>query len=372
MTAKNIAPDQETLTISTGGKTLSGWLEVSITRGVEICPSSFSVSMTERFPGQAAKAVVDPGSPCTIAISGTTILTGYVDAFLPGYDADSHTVHLLGRSKTEDIVDCSVDADAVGWEIYGGNGAAVKTIASKICAPFGVNVVMPDGDSALPTGAAFSVYPGFRCFQLIEELCRSVGMLAWDDANGNLVISKAGTAGRAASSLVEGQNILAAEAMFTMNERFNTYKVVSQVPNDITGHISTYAFANPQDNGVPRYRLMLIPSETPLQKQFLQRRANWERSRRYGRSRMARITVPSWRDSAGNIWQPNSVIGVNAPNLKIVEDRVISEVTFYRGERGTLATLTLIEKQGLTPEPFFAIGALGTTTGNSVAGTIST
>ncbi|WP_422449499.1 phage baseplate assembly protein, partial [Thermoanaerobacterium sp. DL9XJH110] len=41
----------EELILTVGGRELSGWTEVRVTRGIERCPSDFQIGMTERFPG---------------------------------------------------------------------------------------------------------------------------------------------------------------------------------------------------------------------------------------------------------------------------------------------------------------------------------
>jgi prophage tail gpP-like protein len=75
-------PDREELTIKTGGRILGGWQSVRVTRGVELCPSHFDLELTERFPGQAGKAVVAVGATCTVAQSGDLVLTGYIDRYM--------------------------------------------------------------------------------------------------------------------------------------------------------------------------------------------------------------------------------------------------------------------------------------------------
>jgi prophage tail gpP-like protein len=37
------------------------------------------------------------------------VLTGCIDNYLPEVEADRHAVRITGRSKTEDIVDCTPD-----------------------------------------------------------------------------------------------------------------------------------------------------------------------------------------------------------------------------------------------------------------------
>jgi prophage tail gpP-like protein len=103
-----VLPDAEELRIKTGGQILGGWLSARVERGIERLPSGFVVELTELHPGQAGKAVIEPGSAAQIYLGADLILTGYVDLYSPKYDGGQHVVRIEGRSKTEDVVDCSL------------------------------------------------------------------------------------------------------------------------------------------------------------------------------------------------------------------------------------------------------------------------
>jgi hypothetical protein len=45
-----ISPNDEILTILTGGQRLTGCLRSTVTRGPLLCPSHFEIELTERFP----------------------------------------------------------------------------------------------------------------------------------------------------------------------------------------------------------------------------------------------------------------------------------------------------------------------------------
>ncbi|WP_410819059.1 phage baseplate assembly protein, partial [Paraburkholderia sp.] len=49
------------LTLVAGGRQLSGWTRVRVSRGVERCPSDFQIEMTEKYPGDAFDITVQPG-----------------------------------------------------------------------------------------------------------------------------------------------------------------------------------------------------------------------------------------------------------------------------------------------------------------------
>jgi prophage tail gpP-like protein len=349
-----IAPNAEELTINAGGTILGGWTRIRVTRGVELLPSHFDIELTERFPGQATQVVVEPTSTCTVSLGGDLVLTGYIDRYMPQYDKHQHRVRLLGRSKTQDIVDCSIDIIKIGWEVRANT---IGQAAKILCAPYNINVVLPDGDQELPgTLKAVSIYPGYTGFFILEELARSVAMLIWDDANGNLVISMGGTGGRAGSAVVEGVNAERVDVVFAADQRYATYYVLGQGQDQQNGHINFAATASDPNAGKLRNRLRVIPQEIPdPQQEFSQKRANFEANRRYGRSRLAKVLVTGWRDGAGALWAANKIVNVSLPTAKVSEDRCISEVTFMRSEEGTQTMLTLMPTVGLSVQPFQAI-----------------
>lgn len=346
-----IRPDDEELTIKTGGKTLGGWLNFRVLRSIEKCPSGFAIALTERYPGQAHQAVVEPFSPCEVFLSGDKILTGYINGYHPTIDALDHQAGIFGYSKIEDLVDCSVDIEQTGWQI---SAATVGAAAKKICDPYGIAVVLPDGDVSLDTSYPFPVMPGMTCWQLLEELARAAQLLIWDDAEGRLVLSKVGTK-RAATALVEGVNMEIAGAVFDGSQRFSDIWVVAQAPVKGTdGHIGYFAKA--QDNDVPRKRVHMVVMDMPGPDQkWAKQRADWEIARRYGRSRQAPVTVTGWRGEDDELWTPNTITHITSPTLKIDEDWLIVDCDWRRGARGTQTAMLVMPKEGVIPQPFIPL-----------------
>jgi prophage tail gpP-like protein len=350
------ASEDDELTVQTNGATLSGWQEVEVRRGVTSCPSSFMVSLTERYPGDVTGAIVTPGATCTVFLGGDQILNGYIDRLKIEIDGNSHRVSIVGRGRAEDVVDSSADPDALGgWEFRGGMlGATVR----KLIAPYNVGLQLPDGDVSLPS-VVFSIQPGVTCYSMIEQLARATGQLVWDASNGDLVIGQGGTGGRAGNALVEGANIEVASAEFGMDMRFSDYLAVLQDAG-LMGHVSLKGEA--KDSGVTRHRLKMIIVEGTLINNYPTIRAQWEAARRLGRSRIAHVTVTGWRDVNGDLWTPNTVCSIQSPTLKISEDRVIAECVWKRSdEGGTQTEMMLIEEKGLKPQPFIPVDIFGVT-----------
>jgi prophage tail gpP-like protein len=225
-----------------GGELYSGWQSLRITRGVERATADFDLSVSERWPlhpDEPSPWQIQPGDTCEIRLiddgtedggDGDTVLTGYVDAYRPSYDANSHAVRLSGRSKTCDFVDSSV---MVPFGATGGGqfkGMTVAEIARLLAQPFGIEVVAEIEGEPEPE---VQVQQGETCFALVERLSRLQELLITDDALGRLVLTRAGS-GHAATALRHGVNILSASANLDNSRRFSEYVVKAQRPGNRT------------------------------------------------------------------------------------------------------------------------------------------
>ncbi|HZX88385.1 MAG TPA: hypothetical protein VFF19_32730 [Reyranella sp.] len=337
-------PDE--LVIRVGGQEISGWEEVRVTRGVERVVSDFEVAMTEHYPG-ADRVVVRPGQPCEIMLGGDLTTTGYVDRYIPEFSARSHTVRVAGRSKTQDIVDCS--AVWPGGQLMNGT---VLTIAKTLCDPFGITVsALDDVGAAIPQT---NLNVGDTPFDVIEPMARFRGLLMYDDAQGNLVFSRVGKE-HAASGFTEGDNVEAAGIAYTMDQRFSDYgafrvKLMALADAGNEANLIT----DIQDAQVPRYRPKFLVAETNDGGfDIAVARAKWEMVRRIGRSAAVHVVADSWRDRAGKLWTPNTLAPVSLPSLKLESvSWLISEVTYIRNAGGTHARLVLMHPDSFIPQPF--------------------
>jgi prophage tail gpP-like protein len=347
------------LTIRTGGKTLEGWLTSSVIRDIDAGPPSrFTISLTERFPNSDNSAVIVPGSACQVYLGSNIIITGYIDNYLPTYDARTHRVVIEGRSNTEDVVDSSYVGPPWGFS----SGASLKTTIAAILSQqtpnVGLSFLAPD--QPLPTGPAqaYQVTFGESVYSVIESLCRMCQLLLYDDENGNLVINTVGTT-RAGSSLVEGQNVEAAAVRVDWSQRFHNLYIgaAGQIPG---AAIANSIFGSAQvDQQIRTSRSKIVLMDHYPSPALVQQRANWEMNRRIGRSLMTQVTVTGWRDGAGNLWKVNTVVGVQLPTLKINSDLIIAACEYDRDENGTRTVLTCMPGSALKPAPYIPVPAIG-------------
>jgi prophage tail gpP-like protein len=211
------------------GELYSGWQSLRVTRGLDRATADFDLSVSERWaagvPGEENVWQILPGESCEIRFEGETVLTGYVDAYRPSYDASTHAIRLTGRSKTCDFVDSSVMVEGGQFK-----GMTVGAIARSLAQPFGIEVVV---EQEGPPEPEVQVQQGETCFALVERLSRLQELLVTDDALGRLVLTRAG-AGQASTALRHGVNILRASADLDDAKRFSEYVVKAQRPGNRT------------------------------------------------------------------------------------------------------------------------------------------
>ncbi|WP_374572513.1 phage baseplate assembly protein [Phenylobacterium sp.] len=342
------------LSLTVGGKRISGWTEIAVTCGAESVPRSFDIGVTELYPGDAARLVVEPGQACTVAIGGDTVITGYVDRYMSRTSPKGHSVRIIGRGKCQDLVDCSAE-----WPTGQISGANAVEIARKLAQPYGISV--SSTGAAGPTIPQFNLTLTETAFDVIEQVCRYAALLAYEDAAGALVLGQVGTE-RAASGFTEGVNVQDAAVSRTMDQRYSEYDAFL-LSMDVLGDLGEGGnlIGSARDPQVKRHRRKSMIAEAPSGGQDIaKKRAAWEASRRMGRSRQAVITCDSWRDEAGALWRPNTLAPVKLPEHHLDEAAwIIGQVTFRRAkDTGTTAQVVLMPPEAYSPEPILLVPVL--------------
>ncbi|HIE4193316.1 MULTISPECIES: phage baseplate assembly protein [Burkholderia] len=350
-------PGQETFTTS-NARSITGWTDVTVSRGIERCPSSFEVSYTEPYP-DVGEILAQPGDWVQVVLGDDLVLTGFVDRYMPSYSGNQHSVRITGRSKCQDLVDCAAFID--GGQLL---NMTVDKIAAALCAPYGIASSVADGTDVGAPIEQVNVMVGQTSYSVLELLCRYQGLLLYDMPDGGLIFASGGPATRtrntsigtrvASSGFTEGINVASASFMMAMDGRFSRYDAAYQgldTLRDIGDGGNIISTVN--DSTVSRFRYRAIISENVNGgRDIALQRANWEMAYRIGRSYQVRLVTDSWRDSAGSLYEPNVLVDIDLPSLKLPKKRwLISDVTYKKGEQGTSAELTIMPPQAFYQEP---------------------
>ena len=121
------SPAGDILSLTIDGRTYAGWTDIRVSRGLDRCATDFDISVSERWGATSQAWPIKPYSECVISIGRDPIMTGYVDAYDPSLDADSHHVRVRGRSRTQDLIDCTPDIKSGQFAGYTLEAIAVRS-----------------------------------------------------------------------------------------------------------------------------------------------------------------------------------------------------------------------------------------------------
>ena len=352
----------DVLTLTVGNVSLTGWQRVSVTRPLAAIPASFSIEATEKYPN-APDIDLKPGQPCTVKIGGDLVLTGYVDRYVSSISPAQHTIRIEGRSKSEDLVDCSaiVENTSAGSTPTQGlqilNGDAIS-IARQLAKPYNVEI-KTSFTGPLPPIPQLNIMLGETAWEIIDRVTRYSELIPYDLPDGSLMFASVGTESMA-SGFTIGQNVESADVMFSMDQRYSQYEghVISTMAlGTDAGPNSPMVGEIVKDEEVPRFRKLYIVSEqTVMGLPLAGKRAIWEMNRRKGQSYNLNVVTDAWRDAAGKLWEPNKLVPIAAPPAapawKLADKHwLIGTVTYTRDESGQHAHLSLFPPEAFTVEP---------------------
>jgi prophage tail gpP-like protein len=399
MSATTAYPGDD-LTIVTGKPgqeiKLGGWETVQVTRSAEVFPNSFMLTMTEA-QADPNHLLVEPGLPCRVYIGTTLVITGFIDRYAAAITARSHDVTITGRGRCQDLLDCSADLLSPTSPVFGGSTQAKNALAlaQKLCDPWHILARCAVSDLGLPI-KIMQVALGDTPYQIIERVALYAGYLVYEDELGQLVLDRVATpstdlvpanvrqqailaaaaggsgtvvdvevespaANTMASGFTQGVNVEAASASLSVHERFSSLTVVWSTVDALRegtdlsftnqrGHSTDPGISSELGRFRPRIEVSAQSDGSTLD--FAQRTADWEVTRRRGRSQMVQLTCDTWRDEENTLWTPNRLVMVDLPALKVLKAQlIIATVVFRKDQSGTHAELTLMPAEAFAVKP---------------------
>jgi prophage tail gpP-like protein len=324
------------LGITIGRERFTGWTEVAVDRSLEHIAGGFEVNAAEVEPDDPRARSFRPGLRCTVDLDGDPVIAGHIEDVSVSWSTRGHEIVLRGRDATGDLVDCAAALTAKSWR-----NRKLQDIAAEICKPFGI-AVRAEVDTGKPF--TFAIDDGESAFDVIETMCRQRGVLPVSDGLATLVFTRAGTA-RAAGRLAFGENIVAASFEFSDRDRFSDYIVRFQdealAPWPGAAEAATEPEGRAADPAVTRYRPRVITAEAKGDSGNFIERATWEAAVRAGRAQRGAYTVAGWRDGAGALWRPNTIVAVQDRLSGVETDLLIAGVEYTRGQEGTRSVLSV-------------------------------
>jgi prophage tail gpP-like protein len=325
---------EEIVTLVVGGKQLMGFQEVNVTRSMEAAAITFGLKATNPAWHEDAWAL-RLGAEVELYSNGTLLCRGYID----NYEADhgegaSHDVRVSGRSKAADAIDCPPAKHKTGRV----EGKTLEEVAKEFD-EFGIGYKADVPLKAIPK---VQRYPTDSVHDTLEREAREQGLMLMGQPDGSVLITRAGSK-RHAGALVEGRPpIKKFGVKFSAEGKFSEVTAKAQralgtKSKDLREEVKEY------DPEVGRYRPLIVFLEGDGTEEDLKTRAQWERLRRQGSGTSVPITTSTWRDEAGEIWEPGRLMAIVLPSERVDQDMTLSSVTFTQNHQGTTASLTFVD-----------------------------
>lgn len=338
--------NREPVVLQIGTVRHQGWTEAVVRRSLDQIADSFELTLTERWSESGPVRPVEPGAACTVSVGRELVLTGYVDEVLPDYDSRSHTISATGRSRAADLIDCSREDTRI-------TNQALKKIASRLAAPYGIDVIDEAGaDKPL---REFTIEDGQTIAEALERAAQIRGVRIVSDARGRLVICNA-VRRRVGTTLELGKNILRGSGRFSDRDRFSEYIVEGQTSGTDTwfGEQAATPKATARDPRVRSPRRILIVSDVEADSADCKARAEFESRMRWAQGRGITYTVAGWKNDSG-VWRPGDLAVVRDAYLGLDEELLVSDVQLSDDESGRIAELRVVPpaafEQAPVPEP---------------------
>ncbi|MGI1672217.1 MAG: hypothetical protein K6L74_18100 [Neptuniibacter sp.] len=331
----------------------TGWKEAMIARSIERGQHNFSLKLSEIWNtgNKVNRRSIKKGMELQAYVNDDLLLTGYINSVEPTYDATNHIINVRGRSRLGDLVDCSNTGKPF-------NGQSLLQICQSLCKPFNINVIV----HASAKKAASQLFVktkrldlGEPIWEFLEELARIRALLLISNANGDLVITRAGK-GHADVALVLGENIKSASGSFSDEQLFSEYTVTAQQSNDEQTQLEGVDTVLPKATvkGTGRYRPMAFAADEDMDLAGCKTRAEWQKNVHQGRSESVVYKVQGWRQTpGGRVWAPNELITVNDPYQGLSnQERLIVETRLTLNNQGRNTELRVMPKGAfdLVPE----------------------
>lgn len=337
------------VTITIEGQKFSGWTSFDIARSIESLTGSFSMTVTDDvnqksnldWPLQTQKAV-------QIKVDDELLITGFIDKVNTVINAFTHSITISGRDKTADLVDCSADLVA---QKFSFNRTNILQLAEALANPFGIKVEVQDGTDVSKI-FKLSLNTGETIFELLDRKAKELGIILTTNTRGSLVL---GNSQReiSTSTLRLGDNIKEGTADFDYKNRYSDYKVIGQSKESKDWRANINIKAVSSDEGVIRFRPLLIQASGEINAARAQLLANWEANVRAARSQSIEVVVQGFFQENGNIWDINKLVQIFAPALYVnpPTKMLITGIVYILNNEGSSTRLTLKREDAFEVDP---------------------
>jgi prophage tail gpP-like protein len=232
--------------------------------------------------------------------------------------------------------DCTPPASAPDKLEFNKQG--LSDIANSLAAPFGLSVEFKADQGAIFERVA--IKSDQTVFAFLTELAIQRNLILANDERGKLIVWQSVTVGNPVARLQQGESPLMSVSPFFSPQEYYSH-ITGIEPVAVGSQGSQFTVKNPRLLGVTRPLTFIAPDTNDSN---IKAAVDAKASRMFGNLVSYSIKVSTWRDSFGNLWQPNTTINLLAPDSMIYNEFefIIRSVEFQSNSTTKTATLNLV------------------------------
>ncbi len=331
--APQVSPDNQ-VSLFIDQRQFRFWTELTVTRQLDGFTTVEFLAPFER----EHRAIFQPFSYklVSVGIGGENLFTGLMVAINPDLQPNSRSLSVSCYAAPAVISDCNAPASLFPLQFI---NADLRTIASDLLFPFGLSVQF-----AAPVGAPFRtlrLQSADKVFPFLAELAKQRNLVITNTSTGALLFYRAITGDATpVATLSQGQSpVLSVVPQFDPQQYYS--HITGIAPTAVGAPGSQFTVKNPRLTTVVRpFTFQAADSEVGNISQATENKL----ARMFANVASYTVSVNTWRDPQGQLWQPNTLIRLSAPDAMIYNPYtfLIRSVTLRQAERAQTAELNIV------------------------------
>lgn len=318
-----------------GGKRFRFWTSIKLTRGID---NMDTLDIAAPFEPNLAsfKETFRPFSfkSIEITVGGEPLFKGTMISVIPSL-GDSKTIQVSAYSTPGVLSDCTAPASAYPLEY---NNQNLQAITDAVIKPFGIKAVFEEDPGS--TFERVAINPGQKLLDFLSDLARQRNLIISSTERGALLFRKSKESGVPVAKLRQGESpVISIAPSFNPQEYYSHITGLGPVVVGTSGE--AFTIKNGKLTTLLRpYTFQAQDSESGTLKEAVEAKAG----RMFGNMVSYKVALNTWRDPAGKLWQPNTLVNLQSNNAMIYEpyNLVIRSVEFSRDKNSLMATLDLV------------------------------
>ena len=330
-------PQGEDVALLIDGQRFRFWSEITINRSLDqVSTVEFRAPFDPAQPRQRETFRPFTFKPVSVLFAGVPLFAGTMVGVTPDLQTASRTLSVSCYGTPAVLNDCTMPASAFPLSF---SNADIKVIAERLLMPFGLTA-----EFTAPPGAVFRLVrcdPQRKVLDFLIDLAKQRNLVISDNAAGGLLFSSVSSgSAQPAATLEEGSS-----PVTSITPTFNAqgyYSHITGIAPIALGRIgSQFTVQNERLTGV--IRPLIFNAKDSVNANIPQATEN-KLSRMFGNVAAYAVSVDTWLDQSGQIWQPNTMIRITAPGAMIYRPSamLIRSVTYQQTARSRTAVLNLV------------------------------